>query len=440
MAQEQHRFLDYLKVYFLPRSKQSFYNEVSLSENNNLFRYLSKKVFFDAYPGDGVTPLSFSVFVNGRERRRRDVMHRYAFRSWLTSFLGLPNRFRKAPRMSLDRMQTSDELLLDLVGWSVDHSLLRNVMKIPFVVPFNVLRVCLTTPVSLLKLFTEVFPDFLSSSIGIGMFSLGSKIGEWRGIKKILGVAAGIVIYPLLSLAYYASKLWMGLGMLITSPIKAASMAFALGKSVGGVPGVLLSHIFSGMSYLASLALYTTVAVFLGPFALQGLEAVLPWGMNVALSEGLLLTYSVLKGWITTLSVMVFGVSFGPQTQSILSTAILTAGLGASVRILEEVGERLGVYFSPKSYQPAIITYGPAFHKDGRPRHDSTYKNLAQKHPANTSSISNARKNRVGMGQTKGTSVTFGWETPDNHLRKVEENGGVDFEGTEREIDAPTFN
>ncbi len=407
MAQEQQSFLDRLKTYFLPRTKQSIYRETGLHpEENNLFNILLKKVFFDAYPGDGVVPLSSKASVNGHNVFKRNVIKEYDLKSGFTSFLGLPNRLREDKRGGSIRKPTSRELLLDLIGWNEDHDFLLFLM--PFAALFNIARFCLTTPVSLLKVITEVIPDFLNNLTGIGIHALASKIERWSGIKQGLGIAAGVIAFPALSLVYAVSKLWVGVGMLITSPIKAASMAYALGKSAGGVPGIILGNVFRGVSYLASIVLYMPAVVFLGPVAFQGLGALLPLSMHAALSEGLLFAYLGVKGWLTTTSAMAFGASLAPQTASVLSTGILTAAAATGVRILEEVGEKLGSYFNPQphritiNYPPKTSRWLDKTARPYRPTNSNTYNRLGQQHPVERYSTTSHRA-RSGKKVTSNT-------------------------------------
>ncbi len=412
MAQEQRSFLDRLKTYFLPRTKQSIYREAGLRTNeSDLFNILLKKVFFDAYPGDGVVPLSSKASVNGHKVVKRDVIKEYDLKSGLTSFFGLPNRLREDERGGSIRKPTLKELLQDLIGWNKDHDFLLFLM--PFAALFNIARFCLTTPVSLLKVITEVIPDLLNSVTGVGIHALASKIGEWSGIKQGLGIAAGVIAFPALSLVYAVSKLWVGVGMLITSPIKAASMAYALGKSAGGVPGIILGNVFRGVSYLASIVLYMPAVVFLGPVAFQGLGALLPMSMHAALSEGLLFAYLGVKGWLTTTSAMAFGASFAPQTASVLSTGILTAAAATGVRILEEMGEKLGSYFTPRDpHRINIIHYGsperqhPIRHY-ARPTYTrSTYNSLNRQHPVERYSTTGSTTNHRARSSNKVTPNT----------------------------------
>ncbi len=416
MAQEQQSFLDRLKTYFLPRTKQSIYRETGLlSEESTLFNTLFKKVFFDAYPGDGVVPLSSKASVNGHKVVKRNVIKEYDLKSGLTSFFGLPNRLREDERGGSIRKPTLKELLQDLIGWNEDHDFLLFLM--PFAALFNIARFCLTTPVSLLKVITEVIPDLLNSVTGVGIHALASKIERWSGIKQGLGIAAGVIAFPVLSLVYAVSKLWAGVGMLITSPIKAASMAYALGKSAGGVPGIILGNVFRGVSYLASIVLYMPAVVFLGPVAFQGLGALLPMSMHAALSEGLLFAYLGVKGWLTTTSAMAFGASFAPQTASVLSTGILTAAAATGVRILEEVGEKLGSYFTPRDpHRINIIHYGsperqhPIRHY-ARPTYtrstNTTYNSLSREHPIERCSTTGPTTSHRARSSNKVTSNTI---------------------------------
>ncbi len=413
MAQEQQSFLDRLKTYFLPRTKQSIYRETGLlSEESTLFNTLFKKVFFDAYPGDGVVPLSSKASVNGHKVVKRNVIKEYDLKSGLTSFFGLPNRLREDERGGSIRKPTLKELLQDLIGWNKDHDFLLFLM--PFAALFNIARFCLTTPVSLLKVITEVIPDLLNSVTGVGIHALASKIERWSGIKQGLGIAAGVIAFPVLSLVYAVSKLWAGVGMLITSPIKAASMAYALGKSAGGVPGIILGNVFRGVSYLASIVLYMPAVVFLGPVAFQGLGALLPLSMHAALSEGLLFAYLGVKGWLTTTSAMAFGASLAPQTASVLSTGILTAAAATGVRILEEMGEKLGSYFTPRDpHRINIIHYGPPERQHpvrhyARPTYTrSTYNSLNRQHPVDRYSTTGSTTSHRARSSNKVTSNTI---------------------------------
>lgn len=201
---------------------------------------LFNNIFRKAYGFDGLNPTTDEVLAANGELRKTV---KFPFIFLLTSFFGLPNRPAGFDQEG-NPILTWSQFFSNIVGgWTLSTKTwtLIEIFELPFkfllVLPINILRIFVKTPVNIVKILTEflltlfngLFALFVTIPVTLFLDFLVSGFNLYA--KLIFGVILAAISLSLI-LVQYATLWVVRVGLLLTSPQKSAHYGFALGRSL----------------------------------------------------------------------------------------------------------------------------------------------------------------------------------------------------------------
>jgi len=251
------------------------------------------------------------VYADNGDKSRivKQDLQKKDFSTWMliASFFGLPTRLRivkdETPELGIV------QLLRNFIGgWEplfmVDPNhpeqkkmnwnekqiwqwVLLFLIKVPLLIPLNILLVIVKIPLNILKLFSEWIPIILTNLLSVWFLNMNAQMRyvaskQHRSILQkggkllFMGIWTGI-----LGIFNYTSRIIMILGRAATSPEKSARMAYAAGYElkIQGIPleeSEVFSKIFGILGATLSVMLSMAIWTLALPLALGAFTTYLP--------------------------------------------------------------------------------------------------------------------------------------------------------------------
>lgn len=325
------------------------------SETVNLVSILThkKRIYIDFYPGgflkrlkdlflraygfDGYNPVDKTATTTNGERK---PIQRVGWGLLLLSFIGFPNRPNAIDDFGAPILTPKQLFKNFFGGWTLSTKnwspleIFELFFKIGLVFPVKLIGVPLKIIINTIKLFTELALPIIEAIIfTIRKNFIRATEDSNNRLISVPGTFLKIILLLVHRLFEYAAIWPIRVGLLLTSPAKSASLAFAAGRSLkiswfGPEAEEWISRVVGALGWFVSFALTALLWTLILPIAISAITTIFP-----AIIPAI--------AWVTHLPAVTASIAWISQFSVVTATLNLASGLFASV------GAALGLAFGP---------------------------------------------------------------------------------------------